>query len=116
MDKQKIKEYIQLCKESNKSPYLIAEAAQCTMGELLDFVQNDKELSTLYGNYINIYKAYLLQFALNDKQKDLYFVLLEDCGILSSANMGNDLELKLVIGNDKKLKIEDYSKNESKEN
>lgn len=94
-------------KQSNlqTTVYAIAESIEITVGELYDYIDQDKEVKKEFEKYINGFKNRLFGYALENKVKDISLPLLKEMGILDPEDSGNDLEVNLFVNDSNDLNI-----------
>lgn len=91
--------------ETKITLFQISITLDMTIADILDIVDNNKKLKNIYNRYVMTMKDYYLNWAVNEKQKDLYTTLMSEIGVIDGDAIGNDLDLNIIVGDSSDLKI-----------
>lgn len=91
--------------ETKITLFQISITLDMTIADILDIVDNNKKLKNIYNRYVMTMKDYYLNWAVNEKQKDLYTTLMSEIGVIDGDAIGNDLDLNIIVGDSLDLKI-----------
>lgn len=91
--------------ETKITLFQISITLDMTIADILDIVDNNKKLKNIYNRYVMTMKDHYLNWAVNEKQKDLYTTLLSEIGVIDGDAIGNDLDLNIIVGDSSDLKI-----------
>lgn len=100
-----IEETLRAATESKQTLFQVSVTLKMTIADVLDYVDNNAHLKSVYNTYLMTMKDFYLNWAVNERQKDLYTNLMSEIGIIDGESIGNDLELNIIVGESRELKI-----------